>query len=69
MDFSCAGLAVHRMEAKMRCAWGDIKEGNGISFTVQGDNKVFCSPELGGKVFDINCTLILSSLAFQLCKM
>ena len=48
-DFSCSGLAVHRMEARMRCGWG---KGNAISFTVQGDNRVFCSPELGGKMFD-----------------
>ena len=49
MDFSCSGLAVHRMEAKVRCGWGEAREGDAVSFTVQGDNKVFCSPQLGGE--------------------
>lgn len=49
MDFSCSGLAIHRMEVKARCGWGEERGREAISFTVEGDNKVFCSPELGGK--------------------
>ena len=49
LDFSCSGLAIHRMEVKARCGWEEERGREAITFTVEGDNKVFCSPELGGK--------------------
>ena len=48
IDFSCSGLAIHRMEVKARCGWEEDKGREAISFTVEGDNRVLCSPELGG---------------------
>ena len=49
LDFSCSGLAIHRMEVKARYGWGEERGREAITFTVEGDNRVFCSPELGGK--------------------
>ena len=48
LDFSCSGLAIHRMEVKVRRGCEEDSGDDAVSFTVQGDNKVFCSPELGG---------------------
>lgn len=61
LDFSCCGLAVHRMEVKVRRGWGEGQGDEAFSFAVQGDNKVFCSPELGG-TWDLVAILIYSNV-------